>query len=482
MHRWSTCTGAIALAWLISANIGAGARAADTVAHATISGPVSGGTPGGPFGGLDAAALAASRFTEAEYFFSGTATAYEKDGAWNVDGMWKLKPSRTAPYKVRMLVRRPADPARFNGVLIVEWLNVTALQEGAADYSQMQEEIERAGYAWVGIGAQASGVNAPRTGLKAWNAERYRSLEHPGDAYSYDIFTQAAQALLHPGSVDALAGLRVRTILATGRSQSAFRLVTYINAVHPRTHLFQGYLVHSRGANAAGLAAEQLARDPDPIPAGAHIRADVDVPVLDLQTEGDMATLRAHLTHQPSGPHYRRWEIAGAAHAESPRWVPVAPPPLEMGAGCKDPVNTAPHHAVVKAALHALTRWARGEAAPPQSPAIRISDPVLPDPIERDRFGNALGGIRLPQLEAPTATLDGLRNEVANPSPDAPNFCFLFGHTIPLDSAVLKALYPNHAAFVKRFGDAVDALVRDGYWLKAEGDAAKMAAQRAAVP
>jgi hypothetical protein len=346
----------------------------------------------------------------------------------------------------------------------------------------MQEEIERAGYAWAGIGAQASGVNAPRTGLKASNAERYRSLEHPGDAYSYDIFTQAAQALLHPGSVDALAGLRVRTILATGRSQSAFRLVTYINAVHPRTHLFQGYLVHSRGANAAGLAAEQLARDPDPVPAGAHIRADVDVPVLDLQTEGDMATLRAHLTHQPPGTHYRRWEIAGAAHAESPRWVPVVPPPLEMGAGCKDPVNTAPHHAVVKAALHALTRWVRNDAVPPQSPPIRISDPASPDPIDRDRFGNALGGIRLPELEAPTATLDGLRNEVANPSPDAPNFCFLFGHTIPLDGAALKALYPNHAAFVKRFGDAVDALVRDGYWLKAEGDAAKLAAQRAAVP
>ena len=78
MRRGSTRTGAIALAWLISINIGAGVRAADTVAQATITGPVSGGTPGRPFGGLDDAALAASRFTEAEYFFSGSATAYEK--------------------------------------------------------------------------------------------------------------------------------------------------------------------------------------------------------------------------------------------------------------------------------------------------------------------------------------------------------------------------------------------------------------------
>src|SRR5437868_15515919 len=94
-----------------------------------------------------------------------------------------------------MLVRLPADPARFNGVVIVEWLNVTAMAEGAADYMQMKEEIERRGYAWVGIGAQASGVNAPRTGLKAWDPERYGSLVHPGDAFSYDIFSQAMQAV-----------------------------------------------------------------------------------------------------------------------------------------------------------------------------------------------------------------------------------------------------------------------------------------------
>jgi Alpha/beta hydrolase domain len=473
-------------AFAVAAGLAAGSRlpvqAADAAAGATVSGPIQGGARGRPFGALEAADLAASRYTEAEYFFSGSATAYDKDGAWGVDGAWNVKPSRSAPYKVRMLVRRPADPARFNGVLVVEWLNVTALQEGAADYTQMKEEIERAGYAWAGIGAQAAGVNVPRTGLKAWDAERYGSLQHPGDAFSYDIFTQGARALVQSAARSPLAGLRVRTLLATGRSQSAFRLVTYIDAVHPRAHLFQGFLVHSRGANAAGLTAEQLARDPDAVPAGAHIRTDVDVPVLDLQTEGDIATLRAHLSHQPASAHYRRWEIAGAAHAESPRWVAVVPPPLEMGAGCKAPINTAPHDAVVKAALAALTRWVQNGTAPPQSPAIQITDPAAADPIARDRFGNAAGGIRLPELEAPTATLDGTRNDVAQGSPDAQNFCFLFGHTVPLDAATLKSLYPTHAAFVQRFGKAADALVREGYWLKPEGDAAKAAAQRAAVP
>jgi hypothetical protein len=463
----------LALSLGMAAALGAEAQ----VPSPTVSGPVGGGSHGQPFGALSAEDLARSHYVESEYFFSGTANAYEKDGTWGRDGVWNVKPAVQAPYKVRLVVRRPADARRFNGVIVVEWLNVTGLQEGAADFSQMKEEIEREGYAWVGIGAQASGVNTLRTGLKAWDPERYGSLVHPGDAYSYDIYSQGAQALRHPKGADPLGGLQVRTILATGRSQSAFRLVTYINAFQARAHLFNGYLVHSRGANAAALNAEQLARDPDPVPAGAHIRADVDVPVFDLQTEGDMVTLRAHLTHQEPSAHYRRWEIAGAAHAESPRWVVEVPPALEMGQGCKEPINTAPHHAVVKAALHSLTRWVKDGKAPVESPAIAVADRDAPDPIVRDAFGNASGGIRLPELEAPTARVDGQRNDVAQPSPGAQNFCFLFGHTVAFDPSTLASLYPTHEAFVRKFTAAVDALEHDGYWLKPEADQARRAAE-----
>jgi alpha/beta hydrolase family protein len=473
------CTARILL--LVVAAATAIVGAAEPVGNPMVTGPASGGR-GQPFGALSAADLSQSHYTEAEFFFGGTAASYDKDGAWGLDGMWAVKPSRTATYKIRMLVRRPADAARFNGIVVVEWLNVTAMLEGAADFMQMKEEIEREGYAWVGIGAQASGVNAPRTGLKAFDAERYGSLEHPGDAYSYEMFSQGVQAVVHPKGIDPLGGLRIRKTIATGRSQSAFRLVTYINAFHAATRLFDGYLVHSRGANAAGLTAEQLARDSDPIPAGAHIRSDVDAPVLDLQTEGDIVTLRAHTTHQPASGRYRRWEIAGAAHAESPRWVAEVPPPLEMGLGCKEPINTAPHHAVVKAALRALTRWVRDGVAPPQSPAIALVDNAdAPDPIVRDAHGNAKGGIRLPELEAPVARLDGQRNDVAQAAGGAPNFCFLFGHTVAFDAETMKALFPSHDAFVTRFNAAADALVRDGYWLKPEGDAAKHAAEQSHV-
>jgi hypothetical protein len=455
------------------------------LAAALVTGPITGGDRGQPFSAMPPADLTQAAYTEAEYFFGGTATAFKPAGPLGIDGAWRVAPGTTADYKVRMLVRRPADAATFNGIVVVEWLNVTANLEGAADFMQMQEELLRRGYGWVGVGAQAAGVNSPRSGLKDFDKARYGSLVHPGDAYSYDIFSQAAEALRHPKGPDALGGLAIRKMIATGRSQSAFRLVTYVNAIHPLAHAFDGYLVHSRGASASGFTAEGLARDAEnAVPPGAHIRTDVEVPILDLQTEGDMVALRAHLTRQPPFAHYRRWEIAGAAHAETPRWVAEVPPPLDMGPGCKDPVNSAPHHAVVKAALDALTRWVRDGIVPPQSPAIELGpDPAAPDPIVRDPHGNAKGGIRLAEVETPTATLDGGANTGAQETAPggARNFCFLFGRTKPFDAGTLKARYPTHDAFVKPSGAAVDALVRDGYWLAAEGAAAKKAAQESAI-
>jgi len=450
------------------------------VGTATVSGPVTGGVRGAPFGAMSADALSDARYIEREYFFEGTATSYSRLGVWTADGFWGVTPATTADYKVRMLVRRPASAKDFNGIVVVEWLNVTALQEGAADFSQMQEEILREGYVWVGIGAQAAGVNTPGIGLKAWDPVRYGTLVHPGDRFSYDIFSQAAKAIQFPQGISPV-GLPIGTMLATGRSQSAFRLVTYLNAFHPIVDLFDGFLIHSRGRTAAGLIAEGLAADPVPIPPNAHLRTDLDVPVLDVQTEGDMTALRSHLTRQAPHALYRRWEIAGAAHAETPRWIVEVPPPLDFGPGCLFAVNAAPHHAVVKAALRALTLWVTRGVTPPQSPDIELSNPTaFPPAIVRDAFGNAKGGIRLPELEVPTAVLDG-RINVAAPPPPPQNFCSLFGGTVPFTDAVLEELYPNHGSFVSQFNEAVQAIVREGYWLEPEAKEARRAAAHSGI-
>ena len=89
------------------------------------------------------------------------------------------------------------------------------------------------------------GTDAAGKGLKAIDPARYGSLEHPGDGFSFDIFTQVARAVR---AGRGLGGLQPQRLIAAGESQSAFALVTYYNGVQPLTHAFDGFFVHSRGA------------------------------------------------------------------------------------------------------------------------------------------------------------------------------------------------------------------------------------------
>ena len=211
---------------------------------------------------------------------------------------------------------------------------------------------------------------------------------------------------------------------------------------------------------------------------GCTIRIDTDVPVLDVQTEGDMTALRSHLTRQdPKRSPQTLGNCRSGAFALGRR----SAPPHDFGPGCLFAVNAAPHHAVVKAALRALAKWVTAQVTPPQSPAIELADPTaVPAAIVRDEFGNAQGGIRLPELEVPTATLDG-RINVAAPPPPPLNFCSLFGGTVPFDDATLEALYPNHGAFVSKFVAATNAIVQQGYWLEREAQEARRAAAHSGI-
>ena len=60
----------------------------------------------------------------------------------------------------------------------------------------------------------------------------------------------------------------VDTVIADGESQSAGRMVTYINAVRPTTDVFDGFLVHSRGDRMTPVVADQ------PPVTGALIRTE----------------------------------------------------------------------------------------------------------------------------------------------------------------------------------------------------------------
>src|SRR5262249_53760512 len=138
-------------------------------------------------------------------------------------------------YQTRIVVRRPRDPAKFNGTVVVEWMNVSSGAESDPQFGYFGPEILRDGYVYVDVSAQALGINGgrgivpggpPAKGLKATDPDRYGGLDHPGDQFAFDIFSQVGAALRSPGATPVLGPLHAQRILATGQSQSAMQLTT----------------------------------------------------------------------------------------------------------------------------------------------------------------------------------------------------------------------------------------------------------------
>jgi hypothetical protein len=301
-----------------------------------------------------------------------------------------------------------------------------------------------------------AGTDDQGKGLKAIDPARYGTLAHPGDAFSFDIYTQVARAL-RTGA--GLSGLRPRQLIAAGESQSAFALVSYFNGVQPLERAFDGFFVHSRGAAGLPLVAPgEYANIAGSIGGAATIfRTDQDAPVLDIQTETDLASiLNSYAARQPNSRHFRLWEVAGTAHADA-HLVGANAKYLDCGV----PINNGPMHIVAKAALHALTTWLTTGTPPATAPRIDVVPGATPQ-IRRNADGIALGGIRTPPVDVPVAALSGA------PGPNPSTICLLLGSTKPYPAARLTQLYPSKAVYLRRYEADADATIKTGFALAAD--------------
>ncbi|MER7541936.1 alpha/beta hydrolase domain-containing protein [Actinomadura sp.] len=474
------------------------AARADAPADPVVTVPPA-GDHGFPF--LAAAEdLGSFGYTESEYFISGTAASYAKSGFWGSNGRWDVRESGRAAYKSRLLVRRPTDPAKFNGTVVVEWLNVSGQIEISPDYWFTRDELLRKGYAWVGVSAQSVGVNGGLgdvKGLKGWDPARYGSLVHPGDAFSYDIFSQAGRALRNPDGPDPLGGLQVRTLLADGESQSAGFMTTYANAVQPVAQVYDGFMIHSNSAVAAPISGRLV--DVLGMPNPSRIRTDLPVPVFVVLTETDIPG--AFLARQPDTDRIVHWELAGTAHGD--QWAyDMGAPTIQKSVGSAGPqadcapgsapFNDGPGHYSMNAALRLLSGWARGGPTPPGGPELST---VFRDP----RTGLATGGIRLPDVAVPTRTLSGERDTSGSGV-----FCGLYGARDPWNGdadpwdrhdsgdpsdpsfphtaePVLSTLYPTHADYVGKVRAAAQRSVDDGHLLPEDAATIITAAEESGI-
>lgn len=400
------------------------------------------------------------RHTEREYMLSGTARVLAEPETFG-DREGEI-PDEPAEYATRILVYRPESAGAFSGDVFVEWLNVTLLVDVPVAWINLHEYLLREGWAVVLVSAQEVGVDSSlRSDLVEWDPERYGDLSHPGDAYSFDIFSQAIRSL--QSDTDPLAGLDPERVFAGGASQSAAFLHAYITGVQPDHGLVDGFL-----------------------PSKTSVRDDAvtetATPVLQLNSE-DEAPATA-----PDTETFRLWEVAGASHANAYflAWFDVMTA-RDVGAtsgrlldedriGDWDPefagqygqladapygecgTNYFPVRYAYRSALDQLRAWVQTGEQPPAVSRIEFDDtePVV------DEFDNAVGGLRLPPVETPMATYLA-RNEVCGSG-----IAGLQGATERFDTDQFERAYDSVDAYLAALEGNADEAVDAGVLLDAD--------------
>src|SRR5436189_6110819 len=85
----------------------------------------------------------------------------------------------------------------------------------AVDSLEARQQLLREGWAFVHVSAQKAGLCCTPLTPQVWDPQRYAAINHPGDQYSADMFSQVAKAIRsHPSSLDPMSGLKVQRVIA----------------------------------------------------------------------------------------------------------------------------------------------------------------------------------------------------------------------------------------------------------------------------
>jgi hypothetical protein len=402
-------------------------------------------------------------FQEQEFLIEGKANSYNTNFSLQdlttTDNTYPLTQNATVvstgnPYRTRMMVYRPTDPAKFNGTVIVEWVNASNAWDTPIHWFEQKNMIMRDGYAYVWISNQDMTISGTN-GLKAWSPMRYGTLDvtnggkFSSEELSWDIFSQTAKAVRYDPKV--LGGLNVKKVLAVGESQSAMRLSIYLNSYHPLTgNIYDGALVTN---------------------SGVAQRTDLTVPIIKVLTESELTTAQTNETTvlQPDTDKYKTWFVPGSTHSNLTSLLPratmyvrdfngkVISDPCSVGQNSRVPLSY-----VYNAGIKRLEAYLDNGTAIPTSPAMQITVSATAPSVTRDANGIALGGIRLPDVAVPVALNSGVPSaSVAGAA------CSEQGGThVPFTKAKLDTLYPTHAGYVDKVTAAANQAVSDGFMLQ----------------
>jgi hypothetical protein len=504
-----------------------------TASIPTVTGPIASTPTDFPFIalGFSVEPPVPDGYVEQEYFFSGTGTLYEYTPA----GIQLVTPCPAAatlgctiPYTTRMLVRRPVKPNKFSGTVVIEPLNPSANFDIAGIWDRSREYFVRNGDVFVGWTSKSVTVNT----LKAFNATRYAALDWPYmpfvpggnnavyDGITFDIAAQIGALFKDNGPGSPTHDLDVKRVFEAGFSQDGAFTFTQAETFHALERMpgggpiYDGYVPGgTRGPSSLNFGLTPAGT----LPAGdPRVQMQPrDVPVIHINTETEVAigvlvpNGLAYRRDDSDAPDdsYRLWEVPGSSHVSNDLHDEVLTLSLNLAellgipasalppVGCThqqfvsgpvigvpgviDP-NPFPFSNVENAAFADLTDWIGPKhTPPPHADRIAVTS-TIPPTVVRDAFGNALGGVRTPFLDVPTATY--VPTDTVAHMTTFSGFCILYGYSVPFDEDTLQSLYRSHGDYVSQVAGASNRLVRDGFWLHRDARDVLHQAVHSAVP
>ena len=405
------------------------------------------------------------------------------------------------PYATALTVRRPRDPERFSGIVVVEPVHA-ATAAPVWIYTSLAQM--RAGHGWAAVCSQKSVLDGF---VKPTNPDRYDSLTVWSDApplaatgveglrlprdpagmqdrmarlravnvLSTPILAQVGAALRREGG--PFSGLGVRHAVLSGHSQTGGVVTDYIVSGHDTLRLEDGSAVF-HGYFPSGAPSVRF--------------GPRDVPIVQVLSDGDIADPNRpgregrgyrQEDSDDSGDRYRLYELAGLGHMGT-RY----PPYNDTAMWLNDPIGTAgkvppgaamnslPHSELFSMGLHHLVAWVSDGVTPPRADRIEVGADGL---FAKDDQGNSKGGVRCAQIDVPRLrylSTPGFKEDGTTPA------FGVVGIEEPLPNDVLARLYRDHADYVERFSRRVDELVAEGWLLAEDADEMRKEAVDAQVP
>ncbi len=370
----------------------------------------------------------------------------------------RFEGTTSGEYSVPFEIVAPADPTQGNGALLMEAMHIMGGTAGRDAYFTTDFLFDR-GFSYAGI---------------SWHPDTVNPFEGYSTEEAVEILTNFATALRDDPAVRDMVG-NVQQLYGTGVSLATEPLLAFLD---------------SPGRGLLDLTFLIVPSWPDE----TYVQPEGSNNVMVFLTESDLVSSAMASLHtdalRGSSPTYRSYEVAGTPHAPDIPWMREIGPLFGINSENTTPLDWTP---VMRALFIAGHRWVTESAEPPPSMILTEAaadqvDPVyqreygleLVTGIARDENGNALGGIRLPDLAIG-------RGQFIAVDPASAQGMGLFGAFHDLQCEPLpdgSARFPDHAAYVNQFTQQAQTLTGQGFLLSedAEGLIAAATASNVGAP